>query len=103
MAEKSQVDWSEQPLEQTIAQNSTLATTPPTYINQGGGVQPENPEQEPVDLSEWMTMESLQCIAGDLEIVATTDDSQGMEMLKDIRDCMPPEALKVAAKLLPKP
>jgi hypothetical protein len=26
-----------------------------------------------------------------------------MEMLKDIRDCMPPEALKVAVKLLPKP
>ncbi|MBD2527454.1 plasmid replication protein, CyRepA1 family [Nostoc sp. FACHB-133] len=132
MAEKSQVDWSEQPLEQPIAQNFpsetdtfTLHTTPPTYINQGSGVQAENPdslhttpptyinqgsgvqaenhEQEAVDLSEWMTMKSLQYIAGNLEIVATTEDSQGMEMLKDIRDCMPPEALKVAAKLLPKP
>ncbi|MHC5731248.1 MAG: hypothetical protein ACYTXY_45585, partial [Nostoc sp.] len=46
MAEKSQVDWSEQPLEQTIAQNSTLATTPPTYINQGGGRQVENQDPQ---------------------------------------------------------
>lgn len=81
----------------------SLHTTPPSDIKPEGGVLQKNHDQEPVDLSELMKMESLQPIADDLRIVATIEDSEGMEMLKDIRDWMPPEALKAAANLLPKP
>ncbi|MBD0387693.1 MAG: hypothetical protein ICV54_14530, partial [Nostoc sp. C3-bin3] len=136
---KSQVDWTEQGLQQAIAvQNPTQTpvsepfptrteplfapcvwgdrhskpvdessiapqTTTPLIYKLESSVQQENHDQRSVDISEFMTEESLELIAASLEYAATTEDSEGMEMLKDIRECIPPEAFKAAAKLLPKP
>lgn len=125
MAEKSQVDWSEQPLDQRMQESmagwmpeqaveqpiqspsnagtSLLHTTPPTDKNHVDSLESQPPDLEFVDLSEWMTTESLQCTAEDLEAVATAEENKAVERLKNIRDWTPPEVLKVAVKLLPKP
>ncbi len=82
-------------------------TTPPSIKVQLGGVQAENPVQQAFSLEEVMTPESLRDIANDLEDVAKAEGSEAVEMavvmLQDIRAWMPPEALKAAANLLPKP
>lgn len=150
MAEKSQVNWNEQPLSQPsppppdtascslditspfikgqqsgvqpetdiqqgfnekqsnpipteINASPQLDTTPPFIKGQTSGVQPEVPVQQAFNLEEYMTLESLQDIANDLERVAKTEDSDAVEMLEDIRAWMPSEALKAAANFLPKP
>ncbi|HYX18698.1 MAG TPA: plasmid replication protein, CyRepA1 family, partial [Nostoc sp.] len=83
--------------------SSVQPESPPESPINPHTVQQGNHDQQPVDISEYMTKESLELIADELENVVTTDDSQGLEILRDIRQCMPPEALKAAAKLLPKP
>ena len=91
------------PIPTEINASPQLDTTPPFIKGQTSGVQPEVPVQQAFNLEEYMTLESLQDIANDLERVAKTEDSDAVEMLEDIRAWMPSEALKAAANLLPKP
>ena len=79
-----------------------LDTTAPIYKEQIVGVQAETLVQEAFKLEELMTPECLDDIAQHLELVATTEGNEAVEMLEDVRVCMPSEALKAAANLLPK-
>ena len=91
------------PIPPEINTSPDLHTTSPFIKGQVGGVQAEIEPEQAFNLEEWMTPESLEDITQTLELVAETDGSEAVEMLKDVRACMPVEALKAAANLRPKP